>query len=328
MTRRTVNALLLAAVGVLVATGALGWLLDDATAATLSPVHRVAGLALLLALAWKYGIALASLTRRLRARDRSVVIGLLAALALVLCLALGVAWSAGALTYDRPWSYSPLNLHVFAGAALVPLVVWHALRRRDAPPRSLPLLTRRAALRLVGLGGAAVALTAAIDAFAPARRHSGSKHAGSFTANAFPLTIWAFDDVPQLDAASWSLGVYGAVARPGRLRYDELAARVPTELDAVLDCTSGWWSEQRWRGAAVATILAERGLRAGARDVDVVSVTGHRWRFSLADLQRAILATHVGGEVLSAGHGHPVRLVVPGRRGYQWVKWVDRLDVV
>jgi DMSO/TMAO reductase YedYZ molybdopterin-dependent catalytic subunit len=45
------------------------------------------------------------------------------------------------------------------------------------------------------------------------------------------------------------------------------------------------------------------------------------------ELTEALLATHVGGEALAEGHGAPVRLVVPGRRGYQWVKWVGRVTV-
>jgi DMSO/TMAO reductase YedYZ molybdopterin-dependent catalytic subunit len=34
----------------------------------------------------------------------------------------------------------------------------------------------------------------------------------------------------------------------------------------------------------------------------------------------------VGGAPLSANHGFPVRLVAPGRRGYWWVKWIDRIE--
>ena len=69
------------------------------------------------------------------------------------------------------------------------------------------------------------------------------------------------------------------------------------------------------------------GATADANQVAIVSVTGHRIVLPLADLERAVLATHVGGVPLSAGHGAPARLVVPGRRGFWWVKWVTAIDV-
>jgi DMSO/TMAO reductase YedYZ molybdopterin-dependent catalytic subunit len=39
------------------------------------------------------------------------------------------------------------------------------------------------------------------------------------------------------------------------------------------------------------------------------------------------VATRVGGAPLSVGHGFPARLVAPGRRGFWWVKWVDRIEL-
>jgi DMSO/TMAO reductase YedYZ molybdopterin-dependent catalytic subunit len=35
----------------------------------------------------------------------------------------------------------------------------------------------------------------------------------------------------------------------------------------------------------------------------------------------------VAGAPLSPGHGAPVRLVAPGRRGFWWVKWVESVTV-
>jgi DMSO/TMAO reductase YedYZ molybdopterin-dependent catalytic subunit len=40
-----------------------------------------------------------------------------------------------------------------------------------------------------------------------------------------------------------------------------------------------------------------------------------------------LLATGVGSEPLSHEHGAPVRLVAPGRRGCEWVKWVVRVEL-
>ena len=46
----------------------------------------------------------------------------------------------------------------------------------------------------------------------------------------------------------------------------------------------------------------------------------------LADLADIHLAVGYDGIPLRAGHGAPARLVVPGRRGPEWVKWVTRID--
>jgi DMSO/TMAO reductase YedYZ molybdopterin-dependent catalytic subunit len=59
----------------------------------------------------------------------------------------------------------------------------------------------------------------------------------------------------------------------------------------------------------------------------VISRTGYRWSFGLGDADALLLATHVGGEPLAHGHGAPCRLVAPGRRGFEWVKWVERIEV-
>jgi DMSO/TMAO reductase YedYZ molybdopterin-dependent catalytic subunit len=60
----------------------------------------------------------------------------------------------------------------------------------------------------------------------------------------------------------------------------------------------------------------------------VESVTGYTRRFSVDHARHLLLATRVAGGPLSHGHGFPVRLVVPDRRGFEWVKWVVRIRVL
>ena len=98
-------------------------------------------------------------------------------------------------------------------------------------------------------------------------------------------------------------------------------------LTATLDCTGGFFSTQHWRGVSLGRLLDEAGVAPSARHVRVISRTGYRWSFGLRDARALLLATHVGGEPLSHGHGAPCRLVAPGRRGFQWVKWVERVEV-
>lgn len=321
------NLLLLGAVVTLVATGLIAWVLPERAATPLLLVHRGAGLALLVAVVWKLPIARGSLVRRVARRvDPSLVVGILTAVALALTFALGLAWTFGAVSFDRPWAYSALNLHVFAGIALAGLVGLHAARRWERRPALPRLMSRRSALRVLGLGALGAALVPLLEPLADTRRVTGSKHATSFSGNDFPVTIWSFDGVPEVDTKSWKLLLTGSLPRPAELSLDELAGYEHMRVSAVIDCTGGWWSEQRWSGVGLAALLDRHGVARSAR-LDIVSVTGHHWTFGRSEIDGAILATQVGGEPLSIAHGAPLRLVVPERRGFQWVKWLDRIEV-
>ena len=48
----------------------------------------------------------------------------------------------------------------------------------------------------------------------------------------------------------------------------------------------------------------------------------------LEEARAALLATHIDEEPLSYEHGFPLRLVAPGRRGFEWVKWITRIEVL
>ena len=326
MPRRLANLALLAAITTLLASGIVAWLLPDTAAGILFVAHRVAGVALILALVWKYAIARRSLRRR-GVGGSGVWIGILTAGLTIAAAGLGVAWTVGLVSFDRPLGYSALNLHVIAGLALAVVVVAHALVRGESRPALVTLTSRRAALRAIGLLAASLAVTVALDRLGLARRSTGSRHAGSFTGNAFPVTIWSLDSVPTVDVETWRLHIRTPSAPPTDLSYADLAALPRHEASVVLDCTGGWWSEQVWSGFSLIDVLARSGLGETATRVEVISVTGHRWTFDRSEVEQALLATHVGGEPLSAGHGYPLRFVAPTLRGFLWIKWVGEVVV-
>jgi DMSO/TMAO reductase YedYZ molybdopterin-dependent catalytic subunit len=324
--RRLANLALLAAVTTLLASGIVAWLLPDTAAGILYVAHRIAGVALILALVWKYAIARRSLRRR-GVGGSGVWIGILTAVLTIAAAGLGAAWTVGLVSFDRPLAYSALNLHVIAGLALAVVVVAHALVRGESRPALVTLTSRRAALRAIGLLAASFAVTAALDRIGLGKRATGSRHAGSFSGNAFPVTIWSLDSVPTVDVETWRLRIRAAKTRPVELSYAEIAALPRREASVVLDCTGGWWSEQVWSGVSLMDVLARTGQGETTTRVEVISVTGHRWTFDRSEIEQAMLATHVGGEPLTAGHGYPLRLVVPSLRGFLWIKWVGEVVV-
>lgn len=334
MSARATNLAILALLLAQLTSGVGGFLTGEPSGRWVFWAHSVGGFALVLLITWKWRIVARSFVRRgggLWAAP-SVLLGAL----FLGSLATGLLWSTVGLR-DVPvpgaGPVSGLTLHVALSVLLVPPFVVHAAARW-VRPRRRDLAGRRAVLRQAALLAGAVAAWRATEAGARAlrldgatRRFTGSREEASFAGNAHPLTNWLTDRTRRLDPAAWRLRVAGAVGRPLERRYDELLAAAPAEVEAVLDCTGGWYTAQRWRGVRLVDLVAAARPVPGARSVRVVSATGYSRRFAFEEAGRLLLATHVEGEPLSPGHGFPLRLVAPGHRGYHWVKWVTSVEV-
>ncbi len=295
-------------------------------------LHGIAGFSLVGLVIWKYRIVLRSFRRRGVAAE--TVGSILLALLFVGVLTTGALWAIiGRGSIDIP-GYGNMRLlviHTTLGLVLtIPLIVHAAMRwpRRVKPG---DFTNRRAALRLFLVGIAGVAFWQGASAAAPAAgkrpRFTGSRETASGQGNAHPVTQWLFDSRQRIDADEWRLSVHGEVAQPARLSLDEIAAIARHRATATLDCTGGWFTVQDWSGLRLSDLLETVDPSQQAESVVIESVTGFNRRFSIDDAGKLLLATHISGEPLSTGHGYPLRLVAPGHRGYNWVKWVSRIEV-
>lgn len=334
MKARSVNTAILLLVIFELASGVGSFLIGEPSGRWLFWLHRAGGLALLVLLVWKASIAARSYRRR--GITTGTALSAIGGLVLLASLATGVLWG----TVGLPWVSLPgigrwagFNFHVAFSLLLIPLFLLHVCLRWSRPRRT-DLASRRAVLRLMGLlavGFTFWGIQEVLSVFAglsgSRRRFTGSREAGSFSGNRYPVTQWLTDHVRRVDRDHWRLQVRGEVEHEQSLTYEQILALGGSVRRATLDCTGGWYTVQHWSGVPVSVLLERAGIKGYARSVVVRSATGYTRRFSLEEANRLLLATHVEDQALSAGHGFPLRLVAPGRRGYAWVKWVVELEV-
>ncbi len=293
-------------------------------------LHGIAGLWLMLLLWGKLRRVWPRLIHP-RHWDRRTVFGLLALLLVTLALVSGIWWVGGSELNVA--GFNLLNWHITLGIVLTGAILFHMfarvkrLRKRD-------ITGRRQVLRFSALLFGSVALwpiqqfsERVLNLPGARRRFTGSYERSSYAGNVFPTSSWVADAPRPIDAQTWRLSLGGAVSTPREFSYDELVA-AKDELEATLDCTGGFYSTQRWRGIRIGSLLDEADLHTDARYVSFISVTSYRWSLPLEEACKALLATHTGSEPLSHEHGFPLRLVAPGRRGFEWVKWITRIEVL
>lgn len=276
-------------------------------------LHGVAGLALLVVSPWKTMIARRGMRKQRQGRALSLVLTGFT----IVTLVSGVTLVTGSL--DRLGPLTTMQIHVGAGLVTVAVTFTH-FRNRPVKARKADL-SRRAALRAtatLGVSGIAYlgveGMMRVIGVPGATRRFTGSHPAASAPP---PPTIWLNDSTPSIDVGSHVVELPDRTLTVGEL--NDLGDVVM----ATLDCTGGWHSTNNWSGARLDRLLSD----VSGDSLVVRSVTGYWRRFPRDQANRLWLATRVDSEPLRPGNGSPVRLVAPGRRGFWWVKWVDRVEV-
>ena len=184
---------------------------------------------------------------------------------------------------------------------------------------------------------------------APQLRHAVTPRESVYVRSNFPTPLLGPSHV---------LTVGGAVKQSFAVSMAELSAMPQQELLVTMECAGNWrlamdpvpegepWrygavSTTRWRGVPLRVLLEQAGVKPeavellatgadhGPRDDVAGEVTFARsLPVSVALSDDVLLATHMDGVPLTAAHGAPVRLVVPGWYGMASVKWLVSLELI
>jgi DMSO/TMAO reductase YedYZ molybdopterin-dependent catalytic subunit len=159
------------------------------------------------------------------------------------------------------------------------------------------------------------------------------------------------DSYPRINQHDWTLTIDGLVDHPFSIGYDELR-RIPSEsYVAVLECSgnsrsrfagdgreaegvawnNGAVGNAEWVGVPVRRLLERACVQASALQAECIGGDDGRTTrgVEIAKLMDdALLAYAMNGAPLPHIHGGPVRLVVPGWGGINWIKWITGLRVI
>jgi DMSO/TMAO reductase YedYZ molybdopterin-dependent catalytic subunit len=164
--------------------------------------------------------------------------------------------------------------------------------------------------------------------------------------------------IPQMDEATYRLAVKGLVERPLNFGLRELRAMPARKVVATLECAGngrtlfhpaiegerwdlGAVSTATWDGVSLREVLDRAGVQSSAREVVFRGADGGpldglpapiRFERSLplaVAHQADVLLVHtMNGQPLTAAHGFPLRLVVPGWYAVASVKWLTEIELI
>ena len=136
--------------------------------------------------------------------------------------------------------------------------------------------------------------------------------------------------IRHIDPAGYRLRVDGLVAVPKSYSYGEVVENHTAYKKVVtLHCVDGWDATILWEGVLVTDLLDESGVLPGATTVIFYADDGFSSSLPVQYLKDRgiIMAYRVNNITLPFERGFPFELVAEDKWGYNWVKWITRIQV-
>jgi DMSO/TMAO reductase YedYZ molybdopterin-dependent catalytic subunit len=135
--------------------------------------------------------------------------------------------------------------------------------------------------------------------------------------------------------ADWKLAVGGRVSRPLSLSLNQIRHMPARTQITRHDCVEGWSAIGKWTGLPLKLLLDGAGVQPSTRYIvfrcaDDFDGTPYYESIDLIDAYhpQTILAWSMNDQLLSVGHGAPLRLRLERQLGYKQAKYVMAVEAV
>ena len=135
----------------------------------------------------------------------------------------------------------------------------------------------------------------------------------------------------KVQLQKWRLQVIGAVQKPLELTYAQLIEMPDIERNVLLICPGIFTNHGHWKGISIMELLKLAEAKQGITHVSFRGPEGRyakveRFQIDEISSNKVFLAYQVNGKVLPGKHGYPLRVVAEDHYGYDWVKFVHKIE--
>lgn len=139
--------------------------------------------------------------------------------------------------------------------------------------------------------------------------------------------VMHYGRIPDRDLADWRLTIGGATASGSEHEFTlpQVTGLPEVTITADMHCATSWTARDlTWTGVLARDVVELAPPDPAVETVLVFAEFGYAANVPLPDLlgQQVLLATHCGGEPLTAERGAPVRLVIPHLYTWKGPKWL------
>jgi DMSO/TMAO reductase YedYZ molybdopterin-dependent catalytic subunit len=137
--------------------------------------------------------------------------------------------------------------------------------------------------------------------------------------------------VPNIDILNVHSDISGLVKEERKLSYQNFTSLPQVKVFSDVHCVTGWSKlNNLWEGVSTSVIKELVDILPEAKFVMVHSVGGFTTNLSLRDFFEpdVLFAIKHNGELLTPGHGCPVRLLVPRLYFWKSAKWVLGVEFI
>lgn len=147
----------------------------------------------------------------------------------------------------------------------------------------------------------------------------------------YNVDIAEFD--PEVTAAEWSLTFTGETGDDRTVTFDELIERPAENRAVTLRCVGEDLNGRRignavWTGTPIRPLLESVDPQGECNCAMLRGEDGYYVQFPVDVLAEGFLAWGMNGKELPSGHGHPVRVLIPGHWGETNVKWLSEIELL